>query len=254
MSLITPFPEAESPALDRFALHGRDGIAALLDELRHRGSLVTLYYDNAAGFTVGNVLDVDAERETVVSRLRRRRRRAAFNRAGGGHRRRRLPRQHQDPVHAGRCRAGGAPGPGGVPASPAPARAAHTAPQRASSEPVRRPPCHLSRAGPGECGSVRAGARPRHQPRRPGGARDSAAVRSCSRPGRRSLPSGPSGTRADRRFAAGCGTWRPGRAKSAAVDAVASSSNWATAPAVRCSAISNGWKRPGGQAAMCYAV
>ncbi len=66
MSLITPFPEAESPALDRFALHGRDGIAALLDELRHRGSLVTLYFDNAAGFAVGNVLDVDAARETVL--------------------------------------------------------------------------------------------------------------------------------------------------------------------------------------------
>jgi len=66
MSLITPFPEAESPALDRFALRGREGIAALLDELRHRGSLVTLYYDNAAGFTVGNVVDVDAERETVA--------------------------------------------------------------------------------------------------------------------------------------------------------------------------------------------
>ena len=65
MSLITPFPEADSPALDRFALHGRDGIAALLDELRQRGSLVTLYYDNAAGFTVGNVVDVDAERETI---------------------------------------------------------------------------------------------------------------------------------------------------------------------------------------------
>jgi flagellar brake protein len=66
MSLITPFPEAESPALGRFALHERDGITALLGELRHRGSLVTLYYDNAAGFTVGNVLDVDAERESVV--------------------------------------------------------------------------------------------------------------------------------------------------------------------------------------------
>jgi len=66
MSLITPFPEAESSALDRFALHGRDGIAALLGELRHRGSLVTLYYDSAAGFAVGNVLDVDAEREAVV--------------------------------------------------------------------------------------------------------------------------------------------------------------------------------------------
>ena len=66
MSLITPFPEAESPALDRFAIQGRDGITALLGELGHRGSLVTLYYDNAAGFTVGNVLDVDAEREAVV--------------------------------------------------------------------------------------------------------------------------------------------------------------------------------------------
>ena len=66
MSLITPFPEAESPALDRFALHGRDGIAALLRELSRRGSLVTLYFDNAAGFTVGNVLDVDAARDTVV--------------------------------------------------------------------------------------------------------------------------------------------------------------------------------------------
>lgn len=66
MSLITPFPEAESPALRRFAVQGRDGIAALLGELRHRGSLVTLYYDNAAGFTVGSVLDVDAEREAVV--------------------------------------------------------------------------------------------------------------------------------------------------------------------------------------------
>lgn len=66
MSLITPFPEAESPALGRFALQDLDGIMALLGELRHRGSLVTLYYDNAAGFTVGNVLDVDAEREAVV--------------------------------------------------------------------------------------------------------------------------------------------------------------------------------------------
>lgn len=65
MSLITPFPEAESPALERFALHGRDAITALLDELRDRASLVTLYYDNAAGFTVGNVVDVDAESDTV---------------------------------------------------------------------------------------------------------------------------------------------------------------------------------------------
>jgi len=66
MSLITPFPEAESPALDRFAVQGRDGIAAQLLELKQRGSMVTLYFDNAAGFTVGNVLDVDAAGDAVV--------------------------------------------------------------------------------------------------------------------------------------------------------------------------------------------
>src|SRR5512145_2774630 len=66
MSLITPFPEAESPALDRFALHDRDGIAGLLRQLSQRGSLVTLYFDDAAGFTVGNVLEVEAERDAFV--------------------------------------------------------------------------------------------------------------------------------------------------------------------------------------------
>jgi flagellar brake protein len=66
MSMITPFPEAESPALDRFALQGRDAVAALLRELKERGSLVTLYFDDAAGFTVGNLLDVDAARDAIV--------------------------------------------------------------------------------------------------------------------------------------------------------------------------------------------
>ena len=66
MSLITPFPEAESPALDRFALDDRDGIAALLGQLSQRGSLVTLYFDDASGFTVGNVLAVDAEGDAFV--------------------------------------------------------------------------------------------------------------------------------------------------------------------------------------------
>jgi c-di-GMP-binding flagellar brake protein YcgR len=72
MSLVTPFPEAESPALERFALHGRDAVAALLGELRLRGSLVTVYYDSAAGFTVGNVLDcagdADVQRSVALAR------------------------------------------------------------------------------------------------------------------------------------------------------------------------------------------
>jgi c-di-GMP-binding flagellar brake protein YcgR len=66
MSLITPFPEAESPALERFALRGRDAIVGLLDDLRERQTLVTVYFDQAAGFTVGNVLEVDAEGGGVV--------------------------------------------------------------------------------------------------------------------------------------------------------------------------------------------
>lgn len=66
MSLITPFPEAESPALDRFALDDRDGIAGLLGQLSQRGSLVTLYFDDASGFTVGSVLAVDAEGDAFV--------------------------------------------------------------------------------------------------------------------------------------------------------------------------------------------
>jgi c-di-GMP-binding flagellar brake protein YcgR len=60
MGLITPFPEAESPELERFALRDVDGIVALLTELRDCRIMVTLYYDRAAGFTVGHVLEVDA--------------------------------------------------------------------------------------------------------------------------------------------------------------------------------------------------
>src|SRR5512137_604296 len=66
MSLITPFPEADSPELERYALQDRSAVAALLDELRVRRVMVTLYYDDATGFTVGHVLDVDASRATVT--------------------------------------------------------------------------------------------------------------------------------------------------------------------------------------------
>jgi c-di-GMP-binding flagellar brake protein YcgR len=66
MSMITPFPEPESPELERFAVYGAQEIAALLRELRDRQVLVTLYYDDGAGFTVSNVLDVDPSRDEVV--------------------------------------------------------------------------------------------------------------------------------------------------------------------------------------------
>lgn len=66
MSIITPFPEPESPELERFAVYGAQEIVALLRELRDRQILVTLYYDQAADFTVSNVLEVDPVREEVV--------------------------------------------------------------------------------------------------------------------------------------------------------------------------------------------
>src|SRR5512143_2889413 len=66
MSLITPFPEAESPELERFALQDRAAIATLLRELRERRVMVTLYYEQAAGFTVAHVRDVDAAAGTVT--------------------------------------------------------------------------------------------------------------------------------------------------------------------------------------------
>jgi c-di-GMP-binding flagellar brake protein YcgR len=66
MSMITPFPEPESPELERFALYRSHEISALLRELRDRQILVTLYYNEADGFTVSNVLAVDAERDEVV--------------------------------------------------------------------------------------------------------------------------------------------------------------------------------------------
>lgn len=67
MSMITPFPEPDSPELERFAVYGVQQITDLLRELRDRQILVTLYYDDqASGFTVSNVLEVDTSRDEVV--------------------------------------------------------------------------------------------------------------------------------------------------------------------------------------------
>jgi c-di-GMP-binding flagellar brake protein YcgR len=66
MSMTTPFPEPESPELERFALRGRRDIVELLRELRDEQVLLTLYYDEASGCVVSNVLGVEAEREEVI--------------------------------------------------------------------------------------------------------------------------------------------------------------------------------------------
>jgi len=66
MSLTTPFPEPDSPELERFAIYSRTEIVALLRQLRDKQVLVTLYYDQSAGFTVSNVLDVNEGFEELI--------------------------------------------------------------------------------------------------------------------------------------------------------------------------------------------
>ncbi|MGB2817708.1 MAG: flagellar brake protein [Burkholderiaceae bacterium] len=66
MSMATPFPEPASRELERFALYGRQEILGLLGDLRERQVLVTLYYDQSAGFTVSNVLDVNDALDEVI--------------------------------------------------------------------------------------------------------------------------------------------------------------------------------------------
>jgi c-di-GMP-binding flagellar brake protein YcgR len=66
MSMTSPFPEPDSPELERFAVYGRQEIAALLRELRDRQVLLTLYYGGATGFAVSNVLDVNLQFEEVI--------------------------------------------------------------------------------------------------------------------------------------------------------------------------------------------
>jgi c-di-GMP-binding flagellar brake protein YcgR len=66
MTMTTPFPEPESPELERFAVRDRHDIVELLQELRDRQVLVTLYYDQASGCVVSNVLGVEPELEEVI--------------------------------------------------------------------------------------------------------------------------------------------------------------------------------------------
>ncbi len=66
MSLTTPFPEPDSPELERFAIYSRSEIAGLLRQLRDKQVLVTMYYDQVAGFTVSNVLDVNEGFEELI--------------------------------------------------------------------------------------------------------------------------------------------------------------------------------------------
>lgn len=66
MGMTTPYPEPESPELERFTVYSQIEIAATLRRLRDEGTLVTAYFDDDPGFLVTVVLDVNANFEEVV--------------------------------------------------------------------------------------------------------------------------------------------------------------------------------------------
>lgn len=66
MGMTTPFPEPESPELERFAIYSRHEIAATLRQFIDENVLVTAYYDEGPGFVVTALLAVNADFEELV--------------------------------------------------------------------------------------------------------------------------------------------------------------------------------------------
>lgn len=66
MGMTTPFPEPESPELERFTVYSRAEIAMLLGQLHDATTYVTAYFDADPGFAVMRMLHVDAEFEEVI--------------------------------------------------------------------------------------------------------------------------------------------------------------------------------------------
>ncbi len=66
MGMTSPYPEPESPDLERFAVYSQVEIAAMLRNLRDEGVLLTAYFDAEPGFLVTVVLDVNADFEEVI--------------------------------------------------------------------------------------------------------------------------------------------------------------------------------------------
>jgi c-di-GMP-binding flagellar brake protein YcgR len=66
MGMTTPFPEPDSPELERFAIYSRVEIAATLRQLIEENVLVTAYFDEGPGFVVTALLAVNADFEELV--------------------------------------------------------------------------------------------------------------------------------------------------------------------------------------------
>jgi c-di-GMP-binding flagellar brake protein YcgR len=66
MGMTTPFPEPDSPALERFAVYSRVEVLALLRQLIENGVLINVYYDQGDRFFLTALLSINPEFEEVV--------------------------------------------------------------------------------------------------------------------------------------------------------------------------------------------
>ncbi|MCS6945804.1 MAG: flagellar regulator YcgR PilZN domain-containing protein [Sutterellaceae bacterium] len=66
MGMTTPYPEPDSPELERFNVYAKVEIVSLLKQLSEEGVLMTAYFDAEPGFAVTMVLAVNADFEEVI--------------------------------------------------------------------------------------------------------------------------------------------------------------------------------------------
>lgn len=66
MGMTSPFPEPDSPELERFSVYSRVEIVGMLRSLREAGVLVTAYFNADPGFGVTTLLQVNEAGGTLV--------------------------------------------------------------------------------------------------------------------------------------------------------------------------------------------
>jgi c-di-GMP-binding flagellar brake protein YcgR len=66
MGMTSPFPEPESPALERYAVYSRVEVVSLLRQLNENGVLINVYYDSAGSFFLTALLSINPDFEEVV--------------------------------------------------------------------------------------------------------------------------------------------------------------------------------------------
>lgn len=68
MGMTTPFPEPDSPEMQRFAVRAAADVAGLMHALRRQAVPLNAYFDDGGVFDVAAVLEVDEDAGTVILR------------------------------------------------------------------------------------------------------------------------------------------------------------------------------------------